>query len=59
MSTILWAQVLPLLHILLSYAKPAMKAAALSELKALEQAHGSNPVLVMVIQEAEQMVAAA
>lgn len=58
MGSINWATILPLLHIILGAVGPSLKAAAIAELKALD-ATQTNPLLKLLIEECEKMVAAA
>ncbi len=54
-----WQTIISIFHLLWSSVGPALKGAALAELKALEVAEASQPLLVLVIKEAEVLVAAA
>lgn len=58
MGSINWSTILPLLQIILGAVGPSLKAAALTELKALDAAQ-TNVLLKLLIEECEKMVAAA
>ncbi len=54
-----WNVILPILNMIWSAASPALKAAALAELKGLEVAEAGQPFLEYFIKEAEVLVSAA
>jgi hypothetical protein len=54
-----WQSVIAIFHLLWSSVGPALKAAAVAELKSLEVAEASQPLLVLILKEAEVLVAAA
>lgn len=53
-----WSKILPILQLLWSAVSPELKAVALKELKALEVEDAKKPLLLMLIKEAEAIVAA-
>lgn len=53
-----WNVILPILQLILSNVAPALKQAALNELKTID-AGQTNPIVKLVIEEFEKMVAAA
>lgn len=53
-----WNVILPILQLILSNVAPALKQAALNELKTIDAAQ-TNPIVKLVIEEFEKMVAAA
>lgn len=58
MGSINWSTILPLLQLVLSSVTPSLKAAAMAELKTVDAAQ-TNPLVKLLIEEAEKMVAAA
>lgn len=57
-----WSTILPSLHLfqlILSAVSPALKQAALAELRSLAAQDAANPLLVLLLQEAEKLVSAA
>lgn len=54
-----WPVILPILQLIWSAVSPSLKAAALTELKALEVTEAGQPMLLALIKEAEVLVAAA
>lgn len=54
-----WQTVLAIFQLILTAVSPALKQAALAELKALEVAEAGQPLLLMFIREAEVLVQAA
>jgi hypothetical protein len=57
--TLPWPIIMPILNVIWSACSPALRAAALAELKTLEVADAAQPVLEFIIKEAEVLVAAA
>lgn len=54
-----WSVILPILQLIWTATNPALKAAALAELKTLEVVEKDKPILLYFIKEAEVLVAAA
>ncbi len=54
-----WQTIIAIFQLILSAVGPSLKAAALAELKVLEVDEANNPIMLLIIQEAEKLVAAA